>query len=456
MFTIDELLSKHNQNAALEHFSIKKDGSGPDGMKLSEFPEYWRINHERIEKEIRECTYQAGIIRDFEILNSSGKKRNISNLNVTDRFITRLLAQKLKRYIEPEFLECSYAYQDGKGTLDAVMKAKAYVEEGFLFVAEIDIKNFFDTISLVTMTELIKQKITDQAVLALINQYLYCKISTDDRIVNKAEGLVQGNSISPILSNMYLHSLDLYMEEKSYRWLRFADNIYIFEKSQENAISCYEDICDKIKTKYHLELNQKKSGVHDVLVKPILGYDIYRSKGKVDVRRHRYQPVNTYNNWHSSVVQKINQEYHILQDGILNKKDYALLFENDKERHHIPVEVVDQLNIYGEVSISYSALKTLWYRNIKVSVFNKYGDLMGNYIPERHTGNAVVGLRQAQLYNDADRHLQIAKQMEIAGIHNMRANLKYYNKKKKDSFNEYIAALSKYIVEINEGILRIY
>lgn len=72
------------------------------------------------------------------------------------------------------------------------MKAKAYVEEGFLFVAEIDIKNFFDTISLVTMTELIKQKITDQAVLALINQYLYCKISTDDRIVNKAEGLVQG------------------------------------------------------------------------------------------------------------------------------------------------------------------------------------------------------------------------------------------------------------------------
>lgn len=54
MFTIDELLSKRNQNAALEHFSIKKDGSGPDGMKLSEFPEYWRINHEGIEKEIRQ------------------------------------------------------------------------------------------------------------------------------------------------------------------------------------------------------------------------------------------------------------------------------------------------------------------------------------------------------------------------------------------------------------------
>lgn len=59
-------------------------------------------------------------------------------------------------------------------------------------------------------------------------------------------------------------------------------------------------------------------------------------------------------------------------------------------------------------------------------------------------------LKQSQLYGDADKHLCLAKKMEIAGIHNMRANLRYYQKKKGKTFDEHIAALSQCIVEINE------
>lgn len=345
----------------------------------------------------------------------------------------------------------SYAYQDGKGTLDAVMKARDYVEAGCRFVAEIDIKDFFDSVPLDAMTEILRSRISDEAVLSLLKKYLYCKINVEDRIIEKTIGLVQGNSISPILSNMYLHPLDAYMEERDYCWLRFADNIYVYARNQEEAARCYTDVCEKIKTEFRLNVNQKKSGVHDVFVKPILGYDLYLSKGKVDVRRHRYQPVNAYHNWHDCVIQKIDQEYHIIQDGILNKKDYALLFENDKERHHIPVEVVDQLNIYGEISISGSVLRTLGEKHIKVSFFDKHGDLMGNYLPEGHSRNAAVLLEQCGHYNDTVRRLQTAKQMEIAGLHNMRANLRYYHKKKGNVLDESISQLTQYIVKINEG-----
>lgn len=55
MFTVDELLSKRNQNNAFTHLSTKKEGSGPDGMRLSELSEYWKINHEKVEREIKEA-----------------------------------------------------------------------------------------------------------------------------------------------------------------------------------------------------------------------------------------------------------------------------------------------------------------------------------------------------------------------------------------------------------------
>lgn len=450
MFTVDELLSKRNQNNAFAYLSTKRDGSGPDGMRLSELNNYWKINHERIEKEIRESIYQPGIIKSYEILKSSGKRRIISSMNVLDRFITRLLFQKLQRYFEPEFLPDSYAYQNGKGVLEAVTKAKEYAENGNIFVAEVDLKDFFDTVPLDAVMQMLSKRISDEAVVELLRKYLYCKIDTDDRITEKRVGLVQGNSISPILSNMYLHTLDLEMESRNYNWIRFADNIYLFCENQETAIELYEVICTYISSIFGLKISRNKSGIHNALDKPILGYTLYRNKGKIDVRKHQYQPSNTYYKWHPSVVQKINNEYHILQDGVLNKKDYALLFENEQEKHHIPVEVVDQLNVYGEVSMSYSALRTLGDKNIRISFYDKYGNLMGNYIPERYRSNAAVMLKQCQFYNDAVRHLGLAKQMEIAGLHNMRANLKYYRKRKGGAFDEYISALTQCIMEINE------
>ena len=148
MFTIDEMISKKNQRMAFEHFATKKDGCGSDGMHLSELQRYWQMNQIQISDKLRNKEYQPGIILIREYINKNRKRRNIASLNVIDRFITRLLSQKLNRYITPEFYRNSYAYQDGKGVMAAVMKAKEYVEAGKHYVVEIDLKNYFDTIPL--------------------------------------------------------------------------------------------------------------------------------------------------------------------------------------------------------------------------------------------------------------------------------------------------------------------
>ena len=106
MFDVEELLSKRNQRNALEHLLSKKEGCGIDGIRISEFKEYWEVKHLNIEKEIREGTYIPGIVKTYEIVNNRGKKRSVSSLNVTDRMISRMLTQKLTSFSE----KCVWRY----------------------------------------------------------------------------------------------------------------------------------------------------------------------------------------------------------------------------------------------------------------------------------------------------------------------------------------------------------
>ena len=103
MFSVDELLSKKNQRNAFAHFKVKRDSKGADGMQLSELEEYWLLNGDRICEEIRNKTYCPCVIENYEIINSKGKRRIISNLGIVDRYITRLLSQKLQRYFAVDF-----------------------------------------------------------------------------------------------------------------------------------------------------------------------------------------------------------------------------------------------------------------------------------------------------------------------------------------------------------------
>ena len=111
------------------------------------------------------------LIREY--VNQKGKRRNIANLASIDRFITRLLAQKLNRYLSSMFLEKSFAYQEGKGVVAAVEHMKKYVEAKKKYVIEIDIEDFFDTIPLEKLFLKIKELIIDRGVLELIRKYLF-------------------------------------------------------------------------------------------------------------------------------------------------------------------------------------------------------------------------------------------------------------------------------------------
>lgn len=234
---------------------------------------------------------------------------------------------------------------------------------------------------------------------------------------------------APVLSNIYLHCLDDYLNKRKYNWVRFADDIRIFTDDQDKAICIYNELFVFIRTKLKLSLNEEKSGVFNVYEKPFLGYDFIKHKEYVEIRKHKTRKMNVYRKWHDSVIEKVNHEYHIVKDGVLTKKDYSFLFEAEDGVHHLPVEPIDQLNIYGEVSITSSVLSMLAQNDICVSFVDEYGEPIGSFIPQKHNKNAKVLLEQCKKYIDDDIRIRMAREMEEAAFHNMRANLRTYNKK---------------------------
>lgn len=382
-----------------------------------------------------------------------GKRRTIVKLNTIDRFVTRLLEQRMKTCMEPQFLEHSFAYQEGKGILEAVQCARNFIENGYRAVVEIDLKDYFDNIQIELLLKKVKLYITDYAVLQLLESYLYCVISYDGEIIQKKQGIVQGNSISPILSNIYLHDFDELLESKHYHWLRFADNIFIYTENQHVATGIYAEVCSLLEqSPWNLKVNYAKSGVYsDAVTRKFLGYQFYQRNKKLEIRKCVYHERSVYYNWHPCAIRQINQEYHIVQDGVLNKKDYALLFENEEHKYHIPVEATQQINMYGDVTLTSSVLSTLSKNNIRIVLLDKYGNLMGHFIPNEYGQSGMVMLKQCELYNNTVRRLEMARYFEISGIHNMRANIRYYNKKKKNKLEQTIQELSESIKNVNEA-----
>lgn len=447
MITIDSVLSKKNVNRALVHLNSKDKGVHSSEKRETEISEFWASNGERVSEMIRKKTYMPGSVTMFEIVNGKGRKRVVSRLNEADQLINRLLAQKLNDFFNPMFLPQSHAYQPDKGVLTASNMARDYIEAGCEIVAEIDIESYFDRIPIDRLLRLLRDHIRDEAVLTLLERYLYCTVTRDGVAEKKTIGIIQGMSISPVLSNLYLHSLDQYISGKGYRWLRFADNINIYVSDHEAGIHALEDVTTRLKDEYDLTINSQKSGVYDVFERRLLGYDFVKKGGKVLVKMHQYATQTHYHEWHPCVVEKVNREYYIVKNGVLNKKDFALLFENKEEKHHIPIETTEQLNLYNEVVLPSTVLATLSRSMIRLALYDQYGNLLGYFTPEGYSPDTKTVLAQCSEYNNATKRISMARNMEISALHNIRANIRYHIKRGKD--------LGKAETVLTEGIRQI-
>lgn len=429
---MEKVFTEENLAISVERLLEKNDSCGIDGIFVRDFREYWEINKERIVQELLQGKYEPDEVLVEEILNRKGKKRRISKFTCTDRVILDAIKREVTPIWEGQFSAFSYAYQENKGIQDAVKQALVFIQEGNEWVAEIDIENFFDEINQQILCEKLQMKIQDERIIKLIVKYFQVLVCDDFTKEKKKKGLIQGSPISPLFSNVYMMEFDNYLESK-FRFCRFSDNINIYCKTEEEAKSAIEDVRRYLMVRLCLPINEEKTGVYSIFMRSFLGYEFYRDETTEKVLAKKYErgEEKHYNHWNVSAIQKIDRHYHIVNDGILTRKDYTVLFENEERKYYLPVETCGSINIYSKVTFSSSFFEYVKSKKLQVNLFDKYGELVGCFTTSEHYDRAKTILRQAAIYNCETKRLELAKQIEIASLHNQRENLRYYYKRKK-------------------------
>ena len=257
MELIEVILSKENLNRAYKKVVANKGASGVDGVTVEELGDYIRENREKIVTSLRNRTYIPKPVRRVYIPKDNGKKRPLGIPTALDRTIQQAIAQPISDIYEEIFSDYSYGFRAGRSCHDAIRQALEYLNDGYEWVVDIDIEQFFDKVNHDKLIQILREQVNDSTTLNLIRKYLKAGVMENGLEKATITGVPQGSVISPLLANIYLNTLDRLWEKYGLTHgilVRYADDTVIIcknKKSANHALNLLQYIMAKLDLKLH-------------------------------------------------------------------------------------------------------------------------------------------------------------------------------------------------------------
>jgi group II intron reverse transcriptase/maturase len=211
-------------------------------------------------------------------------------------------AQVIAIRFEMEFDDYSYGFRPNRNAQQAVQKAQEYINSGYQYIVDIDLKNFFDEVDHCILLQLLYRRVKCPLTLRLIRKWLRAPILINGKLVRRRKGVPQGSPLSPLLSNIMLNELDKEMESRGLRYVRYADDFSIYTKSPSEAREEGKAINRFLRDRLKLPINREKSGIRRPVNFTILGYGFVPTYVKGE--KGKYQLVVSGKGW-QSLKQKI-------------------------------------------------------------------------------------------------------------------------------------------------------
>ena len=279
--------------------------AGCDGITMSKFDEDLEGNLRRLAEELKAQTYRPHPVRRVYIPKASGKLRPLGIPSIRDRVVQESLRMVLEPIFEAEFYDLSYGFRPNRRTIDALatITHRASNKGRYFWVVEGDIKSYFDTIHHRKLMELLRRRVRDKKLLRLVWRFLRAGVMEGKLFTDTTSGTPQGGIISPLLANVYLHELDMFMAERTdltrsrkqarrargvgnFVHVRYADDFVVMcNGTRANAEAMKRELQQFLADELRLTLSEEKTKITHVNDGfRFLGYEIRREVTGVGVR----------------------------------------------------------------------------------------------------------------------------------------------------------------------------
>lgn len=251
----------------------RKDASaGIDGQTAEDYGKDLKRNLEGLVARLKAKRYRAPAVRRTYIPKGQGNEmRPIGIPTFEDKVLQRAVAMILEAIYEPIFSDDSYGFRPGRGCHDAlqVMRERIMSMRGY-WVIEVDIRKFFDSLDHSQLMAILRRRVRDGTVLRLIGKWLKAGVLDKETLFFPGAGTPQGGVISPILGNIYLHTvLDEWFHELVRPVLhgraflvRYADDFVMGFEREDDADRVLRTLPLRFE-KYGLRLHPLKTGQID-------------------------------------------------------------------------------------------------------------------------------------------------------------------------------------------------
>ncbi len=295
MQTINAILSARNLTEASREVIRNKGAAGVDAMSVKELKPYLNKNRDGLIELVLQGKYYPQPIRGKEIPKSNKKKRLLGIPTVVDRMLQQAVARIIMPKYEYMFSEYSYGFRPERNAHQAIQKSLGYINSGYQHIVDIDLKGFFDEVDHCLLLQILYRNIKCKETMRLIRRWLRVPILLDGKLVKRRKGVPQGSPLSPLLSNIMLHELDMEMERRKLRFVRYADDFSIYCKTEDEARKIGNNLYLFLRDKLKLPINKEKSGIRRPLTFNILGYGFVPTYRKGE--KGKYQLVVEEKRW---------------------------------------------------------------------------------------------------------------------------------------------------------------
>lgn len=257
---LKQFLSRSNFISAYERIASKKAAGGLDNVTVESFGNRLDQHINKLQKDITERRYVPQPLKSIHIpkFNKENEWRGLALPSVADKVVQAALLQVVEPLAERKFLDSNYAYRHGKGHYKAIRRVEHCLDNRKkTWVVHRDIDNFFDTLNYDRLLDQFSELVDGEPILTELVA-LWCRtglVEANGRWRNVQSGVRQGNIISPMLSNLYLHPLDEFAARLRIDWVRYSDDYLILCNSREEAASADSLIKDFLKEPLCLRLN---------------------------------------------------------------------------------------------------------------------------------------------------------------------------------------------------------